>query len=149
MSRVFVTGIDGVTFDTLDPWMDQGVMPYLASLREEGAHASLRSVFPPVTAPAWVSFMTGMNPGKTGIFEFLYTKGTSFEQAPVNATVRDGIPLWEILSREGKKVLVIGIPVTYPPDKVSGQRRRSGTVENQGARQGQSRQAGLGCEPIA
>ena len=37
MSRVLVIGIDGVTFDTLDPWMDEGVMPYLASLRKEGA----------------------------------------------------------------------------------------------------------------
>ena len=120
MSRVFVIGIDGVTFDTFDPWMDQGVLPYLASLREKGVHASLRSVFPPITAPAWVSFMTGMNPGKTGIFEFLYTTGTSFDQAPVNATVRDGVPIWDILSREGKKVLVTGIPVTYPPEPVNG-----------------------------
>lgn len=120
MSRVLVIGIDGVTFDTLDPWMDEGVMPYLASLRAEGAHAPLRSVFPPITAPAWVSFMTGKNPGKTGIFEFLYTRGGLETQTPVNASVRQGIPLWDILSREGRPVVVLGIPVTYPPDRVDG-----------------------------
>ena len=120
MSRVIVIGIDGVTFDTLDPWMDEGVMPWLASLRAEGVHAPLRSVFPPITAPAWVSFMTGKNPGKTGVFEFLYSRGGLDDQVPVNSTIRDGVPVWEILSREGKKVLVLGIPVTYPPDKVNG-----------------------------
>ncbi|MBN1825290.1 MAG: alkaline phosphatase family protein [Candidatus Eisenbacteria bacterium] len=120
MSRVLITGIDGVTFDTLDPWMDDGVLPYLASIRREGVTAPLRSTFPPITAPAWVSFMTGKNPGKTGIFEFLYSRGGTFEQTPVNATVRDGIPLWEILSREGRRVLVLGVPVTYPPDPVRG-----------------------------
>lgn len=133
MSRVLVIGIDGVTFDTLDPWMDQGVMPWLASLRDRGVTAPLRSTFPPITAPAWVSFMTGKNPGKTGIFEFLYTKGDGFEQAPVNATVRNGITIWEILSREGKKVLVLGIPVTYPPDRVNGH-LISGFLTPRGAR---------------
>ncbi|MFH1277405.1 MAG: alkaline phosphatase family protein [Candidatus Eisenbacteria bacterium] len=133
MSRVLVIGIDGVTFDTLDPWMDDGIMPYLASLRKEGATAPLRSVFPPITAPAWVSFMTGKNPGKTGIFEFLYTRGGLEEQRPVNATVRDGIPLWEIISREGKRVVVLGIPVTYPPDKVNGS-LISGFLTPRGAR---------------
>jgi len=120
MSRVLVIGIDGVTFDTLDPWMDEGLMPYLASIRSEGVHAHCRSVFPPITAPAWVSFMTGKNPGKTGIFEFLYTKGGLEDQMPVNSSVRDGVPIWEILTREGKKVVVLGIPVTYPPDPVDG-----------------------------
>ncbi|MFH1679310.1 MAG: alkaline phosphatase family protein [Candidatus Eisenbacteria bacterium] len=120
MSRVLVIGIDGVTFDTLDPWMDEGILPYLASLRAEGIHAPLRSVFPPITAPAWASFMTGMNPGKTGIFEFLYSKGGLDDPVPVNSTLRDGVPVWEILSRNGKKVIVLGVPLTYPPDPVEG-----------------------------
>ncbi|MBM3319373.1 MAG: alkaline phosphatase family protein [Candidatus Eisenbacteria bacterium] len=120
MSRVLVIGIDGVTFDTLDPWMDEGILPYLASLREEGVHAPLRSVFPPITAPAWASFQTGMNPGKTGIFEFLYSKGGLDDPVPVNATFRDGVPVWEILSRNGKKVIALGVPLTYPPDPVDG-----------------------------
>jgi predicted AlkP superfamily phosphohydrolase/phosphomutase len=120
MSRVLVIGIDGVTFDTFDPWMDEGLLPHLASVRAEGVHAPLRSVFPPITAPAWVSFMTGKNPGKTGIFEFLYSKGGQDEPVPVDASFRDGVPIWEMLSREGKKVLVLGIPVTYPVDRVNG-----------------------------
>ncbi|RPJ41279.1 MAG: hypothetical protein EHM19_12280 [Candidatus Latescibacterota bacterium] len=120
MKRLLVVGIDGVTFDTLDPWMDRGIMPYLASIRAEGVRAPLRSVFPPITAPAWVSFMTGKNPGKTGIFEFLYSKGGQDEPVPVDASFRDGVPIWNMLSREGKKVIVLGIPVTYPVDRVNG-----------------------------
>ncbi len=120
MSRVLVIGLDGVTFDTFDPWMSQGVLPYLSQFMKKGVHSSLDSVFPPITSTAWSSIMTGMNPGKTGIFEFLYSNSNSFDLTPVNATVRDGVPLWEILSREGKKVIAISVPVTYPPAEVNG-----------------------------
>lgn len=133
MKRVLIIGLDGITFDTFDPWMEEGVLPYMANFRDAGVHASLDSIFPPITAPAWASFMTGMNPGKTGIFEFLYSRSSSFDFSPVNATVRDGVPLWDILTREGKEVVVIGVPVTYPPDKVNGT-LISGFLTPQGAR---------------
>ncbi len=118
--RVLVIGLDGITFDTFDPWMEEGVLPSMKQFRSEGVHAPLDSIFPPITAPAWVSFMTGMNPGKTGIFEFLYFLKSSFDVTPVNASVRDGHPIWNILTTEGKKSMVFGVPVTYPPDKVDG-----------------------------
>ncbi len=120
MKRVLIIGLDGITFDTFDPWMEEGILPNTAMFRDGGVHASLDSIFPPITAPAWASFMTGMNPGKTGIFEFLYSRSSSFDLAPVNATVRDGVTLWDILSREGKKVISLGVPVTYPPEPVNG-----------------------------
>lgn len=118
--RVLVIGIDGATFDLLEPWMAQGVLPHLRALVERGVSGPLRSVFPPVTAPAWVSFQTGKNPGKHGIFEFLQHDERSFELVPVNASMRDGLPIWDILSREGKKVAILGVPVTYPPKPVNG-----------------------------
>ncbi len=133
MKRVLIIGLDGITFDTFDPWMEEGILPNIARFRDAGVHASLDSIYPPITAPAWASFMTGMNPGKTGIFEFLYSRSSSFDFAPVNATVRDGIPIWDILSREGKEVVVISVPVTYPPDKVNGS-LISGFLTPQGAR---------------
>ncbi len=118
--RVLVIGLDGATFDLLLPWCGEGVLPHLKSLVTRGVAGPLRSVFPPVTAPAWVSFQTGKNPGKHGVFEFLQHDETSFELVPVNATMRDGLPIWDLLSRAGKTVAILGVPVTYPPTPVNG-----------------------------
>ena len=118
--RVLVLALDGTTFDLIGPWLDDGSMPNLARLREEGASGPLRSIVPPVTAPAWCSFMTGKNPGKTGVFEFLLREPGRFEEIPVSSRVRHGKTLWEILGDSGRKVVVAGVPVTYPPTPVNG-----------------------------
>lgn len=118
--RVLVIALDGTTFDLIGPWLDDGSMPNLARLRDEGVHGPLRSIVPPVTAPAWCSFMTGKNPGRHGVFEFFLREPGGFEEIPVNAKLRHGKTLWEILSDAGKRVLVVNVPVTYPPTAVNG-----------------------------
>ena len=105
--RVLVIGLDGATFDLLTPWSEQGVLPNLKALVDRGVSGPLRSIFPPVTAPAWVTFQTGKNPGKHGIFEFLQHNAGSFELVPVNASMRDGLTIWEILTRAEKKVAIL------------------------------------------
>jgi len=118
--RVLVIALDGATFDLIGPWMNAGVLPHLARLKKEGVTGPLRSILPPITAPAWCSFMTGKNPGKHGVFEFLMRDPDSFEEIPVSSRTRVGKTLWEILGDAGKKVLVANVPVTYPPTPVNG-----------------------------
>ena len=69
--KVFVLGLDGATWDVLEPLIQDGLLPNLARLREQGAWGSLRSVFPPLSPVAWTGVMTGKNSGKHGIFEFV------------------------------------------------------------------------------
>ena len=64
--RVVVIGLDGATWDLLRPRMDEGSLPNLKRLADEGATGDLRSIYPPETPAAWPSFMTGKNPGKHG-----------------------------------------------------------------------------------
>jgi len=118
--RALVIALDGATFDLIGPWLDDGSMPNLAGLRREGVSGPLRSIVPPVTAPAWCSFMTGKNPGKHGVFEFLMRAPGSFEEVPVTSRRRVGRTLWEIVGAAGREVLVVGVPVTYPPKPVNG-----------------------------
>ena len=118
--RALVIALDGATFDLIGPWIDDGTMPNLARIRREGVSGPLRSIIPPVTAPAWCSFMTGKNPGKHGVFEFLMREPGSFEDVPVTSQRRVGRTLWGILGEGGKQVLVVGVPVTYPPQPVHG-----------------------------
>ncbi len=118
--RVMVIGLDGATWDRMDPWITAGHLPNLGRLVQSGVRGHLRTVVPPVTAPAWTSFMTGLNPGRHGVFEFIVRMRPDFREVPVNATLRDGVPVWTLLSEENRKVIVVNVPVTYPPERVNG-----------------------------
>lgn len=118
--RVIVVGVDGAPLSLIEPWARAGRLPGFARLMEEGAWGCLRSVLPPVTAPAWASFMTGKNPGKHGVYEFFYRNGNTFETSPVSSKVIDGARVWEWIGRSGQTVGVLNVPVTYPVSPVNG-----------------------------
>jgi len=118
--KLLVIGLDGASFNVLDPLIDKGHLPNLARLIAGGARAPLETTFPPITAVAWSSFMTGKNPGKHGIFEFVRRdRGTQRELA-VNASFREGRAIWDLLSDAGRRVIVHNFPCTYPPHAVNG-----------------------------
>jgi predicted AlkP superfamily phosphohydrolase/phosphomutase len=112
--------LDGATFDVIRPMVAEGKLPNVARLMRAGAQGELRSTMPPMTFPAWSSFMTGKNPGKHGIFDFTEHKPGAYEVQFVNAKRRAGKTLWQILSDAGKRVCVMGVPVTFPPDPING-----------------------------
>lgn len=118
-TKLLVIGLDGATLDVLRPLAEEGVLPNIASFMAEGACGELESVMPPITGPAWASFMTGKNPGKHGVYEFL-KKAPDGTDYPINSSDVHGRTLWELLSDAGRKVVVINVPVTYPPRKVDG-----------------------------
>jgi predicted AlkP superfamily phosphohydrolase/phosphomutase len=64
--------------------------------------------------------MTGKNPGKHGLFDFVepVRDGQGFRFT--NASYRDGETLWGCLSRHGRRVGVVNVPMTYPPEPVNG-----------------------------
>lgn len=118
--RVLVIGIDGATFRLMRPLMQRGYMPFLSRVEQEGALGTLTTIYPPVTAPAWSSFMTGKNPGKHGVYEFLHRKRGTLEQIPVNAGMLGSQTLWEMMSKAGKRMVVVSVPLCYPPFAVNG-----------------------------
>ena len=58
-NKVILIGLDGGTFDIMMPFIENGSMPVVKSLIDEGVHGILKSTFPPLTCPAWFSFSTG------------------------------------------------------------------------------------------
>lgn len=64
--------------------------------------------------------MTGKNPGKTGIYDFLYRRDGSYIFYPNNARQRDGRSIWNILSAANKRVGVLNVPISYPVEPVNG-----------------------------
>ncbi len=119
-TRVAVIGLDGGTFDLIKPWVDAGYLPTFQKLMAEGVWGELRSTMPPITAPAWSSFITGKNPGNHGLIDFVFRRPDSYNVSPVNATVRQGRSLWSLLSSGNKRVLVVNVPLTFPPEPVNG-----------------------------
>jgi len=117
---IAIVGLDGATWDLARPLMDAGEMPTLRRLVAAGASGVLRSTTPPVTFPAWSSFMTGANPGKHGIFDFTRRVPGTYELAFVTSHDRRLPTMWRLLSDAGRRVAVLGVPTTYPPEPVNG-----------------------------
>lgn len=120
MPKLFVIGLDGATFDLIKPWVAQGKLPTFKKLMDGGAWSELRSTVPPVTASAWSSFMTGKNPGAHGLFDFMQRRRDSYDLAPVSVMDRDGRAVWDLVGDANKSVIVMNVPVTWPPQSVNG-----------------------------
>jgi len=117
--KVLVIGLDGATFDLIKPWTEQGELPTLKKLMENGVYSDLTSTIPPVSSPAWPSFMTGKNPGKHGVFDFV-GKSDGYSGEIKNARDIKAKTFWKWLSEEGKACIVVNVPVTYPPEEIKG-----------------------------
>lgn len=120
--KIMVIGLDGVSFDNLEPLLDEGQLPHLAGLMKRGISAPLRSVYPPMTPAAWPSFSTGKNPGKHGIFGWweLGEENSKPVVLPVSANSIRGNTLWKILSDNGHRVGLMNVPITYPASQLDG-----------------------------
>jgi len=120
MPRVLIIGLDGATWNIIKPLVDEGKPPTFKKLMSNGVWGKLESTIPPVTGPSWASFSTGMNPGKTGVFDFLVREKESMDLKTINSKTVRGKTFWDNLSIQGRKVGIVNFPMLYPPYKVNG-----------------------------
>jgi predicted AlkP superfamily phosphohydrolase/phosphomutase len=122
IEQALIIGLDGGTFDVLIPLVQNGFMPALARLMEEGAWGDLESTIPPFTAAAWSTLATGVNPGEHGLISFQVRDRFNYDRHGEGFVNADhlGITLWEILSTQDRLVGVINVPVSYPARPVNG-----------------------------
>jgi len=113
--KVVVIGLDGATWNLLDPWLSQGKLPTFGRLIKSGIKATLKSTIPSTTCPALPSLFTGVNPGNTGIFSFTKPNGS-----PINSTDIKYPTIWNILDRYNYSSCVVDIRMTFPPEKLNG-----------------------------
>jgi predicted AlkP superfamily phosphohydrolase/phosphomutase len=120
---LLVIGLDGATFDVIRPMIAAGELPNLAALMDKGSSGYLESTVPSFSPPAWASFMTGMNPGRHGIFGFVNFDPQSYthlDSRPVTARSLVGHTFFDILSQAGYRLAVITVPITYPAWAING-----------------------------
>lgn len=136
---VFVVGVDGLDPVILERMMDEGAMPNFAALRAEGSFQSLGTSVPPQSPVAWSNFVTGMDPGGHGIFDFIHRDPKSYmpissatppvddpgsavhffgyvipTSTPEVVNNRGGTPWWDVLTGHGVDVEVYRIPGNFP-----------------------------------
>jgi predicted AlkP superfamily phosphohydrolase/phosphomutase len=122
--RTVIFGVDGLAFRIIHPMMARGELPNFRKLQEQGCEAVLESKYPPLTPPAWTSLSTGVKPARHGVYDFwMYEEGQqadSGRKASVQTHRKGSKAIWNILSEFGKQVLVLNVPITYPPEPVNG-----------------------------
>jgi len=142
--RVIVLGLDGLDPGLTEQYMNEGLLPHFARLRETGSFRPLATTVPAESPVAWSSFMTGCNPGKHRIYDFLVPNPQSMLPELSSASVippprtlnlgRWRIPLsrprmtavrgaktfWKTLGEYGVFSTVIRVPLTFPPEKFKG-----------------------------
>lgn len=114
--RILIIGLDGATWTVLEPYIAAGALPNIARLRDGGVHGELRSTIPPLSAPAWATFMTGKSPARHGVFHFRRQDAGGI----VDGRNIDSATLWDVLSHQNRRSIVINMPMTYPPRPVAG-----------------------------
>jgi predicted AlkP superfamily phosphohydrolase/phosphomutase len=119
--RLLIAGLDGATWNVLEPLLRAGKLPNLAALRERGSYGPLTSVWPPISAAAWASMLTGCNPGLHGVFDFRNLDLSRYggHRETLSSASDIAVPtLFDHVGRAGS--IAYQIPLTYPPHPIHG-----------------------------
>jgi len=134
---VLVLGIDGMDPKLTKKYLDEGKLPNIERLLKTGSMSNLETSVPPLSPVAWSDFITGMDAGGHGIYDFMHrhtdnlipyfamSQATSAEgtklgkyQIPGDSSIellRRGQPFWEVLENRGVPTTVVRMPVNFPP----------------------------------
>ncbi len=144
VKRMVILGLDGMEPTLAEKFMAEGKMPNLARLAAKGSFQRLATTAPPLSPVAWSSFLTGCNPGKHNIFDFLTRDKRTYMpllssvqirgprrvwkigeyRIPIGKPdirlLRKGVPFWNVLGDHGIFSNVIRVPITFPPERFRG-----------------------------
>ncbi|MEF3274006.1 MAG: alkaline phosphatase family protein [Chloroflexus sp.] len=120
MSRVLIIGLDAADLDLIEPWVAAGWLPNIGAILQNGSFAPLRSTIPVMSPPAWTSLISGLNPGKHGIFDFVRLAPGSYHLVSTRRDQTTFKTMFDYASEHGKFVLALNVPMTYPPAPVHG-----------------------------
>ena len=111
---MLVIGLDGATYDVLQPLVERGVMPNLGAFMRRAGLAQLHSTEPAVTPTAWTTFLCGCDPSRHGIWDYRYFDRHTGE-VRLNHAGRVSVPnLFDAVSQAGGEVVSLNLPMTYP-----------------------------------
>lgn len=115
--KICVLGLDGATWDMLDPWLDD--LPTINTFAET-LHVTLDSSIPPISVPAWKCYSTGLDPGQLGVFTFVEPDFEVEQFKTVRSETFTHREIWDYLGDHGYRSAVINMPSTSPPREIPG-----------------------------
>ncbi len=142
--RVVILGLDGLDPTITERMLQEGKLPNLKKLKEQGSYKHLQTTYPALSPVAWSAFATGVNPGRHNIFDFLsrnrfnYLPELSSSKVgspnrkislgkfeiplgkPIVRLLRRSKSFWTILGENGIFSHVLRVPITFPPEKFNG-----------------------------
>src|SRR6056297_394027 len=96
-------------------------LPNISALMKNGSYTPLKSTIPPITVPAWMSMVTGKDPGELGLYGFQNRLDRTYQNLLIpNSSMVHYETIWQTLSKLGLSSLIIGVPLTYPPKPFKG-----------------------------
>lgn len=137
--QVIVLGFDGMDFVYTQKLMAEGRMPNFSKVAQAGSFGPLATAVPPQSPVAWSNFITGLDSGGHGIFDFVHrdpstmqpylstSRTTGSEKAikvgsykfPIAGgeveLLRRGTPFWELLEENGVESHIYRMPANFPP----------------------------------
>ncbi|MFX1553869.1 MAG: alkaline phosphatase family protein [Promethearchaeota archaeon] len=118
--KLVIIGLDCATPKTLfEDFLDD--CPNIKKMVEYGVYGKLRSCDPPITIPAWMVMSTGKKAGTLGLYGFRHRKGNSYDDFWIATSYNIKDPkVWDIISRNGLRSCIVGIPPTYPVQPING-----------------------------
>jgi predicted AlkP superfamily phosphohydrolase/phosphomutase len=118
--KLVVIGLDCLTPQFLyGEWLDD--MPNFERLLGGPIRGNLVSIVPPITIPAWTSMVTSYDPGMLGFYGFRNRKSHAYEELYlVNSNAVRAKTIWNYLSRNRLRSVLVGVPQTYPPKPLNG-----------------------------
>lgn len=126
--KIIILGFDGLSPMIMEPMIQNGDLPNFSGLKEEGSYKRLSTTNPSQSPVAWTGFSTGQNPGKNGVFDFIVRDPKDYSLKLSLSNIVAGKPrpvvqtksFWHYSSDKNIPTVILGCPVTFPPDKVSG-----------------------------
>ena len=119
-NRVIVLGIDGASWNIIEPLVAAGKLPAFEKLLKSGAHGKLQSIIPPISVPAWKCYSTGKNPGKLGIFDFLKLDFDKRKFTVVGSNHFKEPDIWDYAGEAGLTSCVYNMFSTHPAKALKG-----------------------------
>jgi len=144
VDQVVIIGLDGLAPELAEQFIAEGKLPHLSRLKKEGFYSRLQTTTPSISPVAWSSFMTGSNPSKHNIFDFLSRDPRTYLPDLSSARIgkpkkvlslgkygiplskpeirglRKSVPFWKILGDRGIFSTILRVPITFPPEKFKG-----------------------------
>ncbi|MBT5305170.1 MAG: nucleotide pyrophosphatase, partial [Candidatus Scalindua sp.] len=138
VKRVVIVGLDGMDPELASQYMKEGKLPNLSKLSKSGTFQKLQTTLPAISPVAWSTFMTGVDPSRHNIFDFLNRNlktyllelsSTKIEKSsrsisignysipigkPIVKLLRNGRPFCNILDEYGIFSSIIRVPMTFP-----------------------------------